>query len=492
MGMSPVTASAAAQAGGLPRPPVASAAEARPGDPETRRFRRYVTAFLVAAPPVLAWLVYRRPDTLTLGQALLAAAVVLLGFVPALAFLSAGARSPLPLLPLSGVFYALTFGLPAFSQDLDWRGVSAEAVTRAFALTLSGLAVMYLAYALSGRLLFRGLRPVTIPGRLSPSRLRLLAWAGFAAHLVYTFTPSLQQVPSIGHFFQPLGWMAMGLLYLSWLQGRLPRAHALAFFGLALPVELLGRLASGALYEFFVVIVFLALVYWQARRRVPWAVLAAAGVFFVLLNDVKFEYRGRVSLAELDARDVWAKVATLADVLTERYGDLQSGPADAAVSSVNRIGHIVVLAYVVETTPDTVPYWGGETYTFLFASMIPRFLWPEKPEAGFGNEFGRRYGFLHPRNFDTTINVPWLAEFYMNFGAAGVLVGMALVGAGFRFLVQKLSRPASSPAEYVLGLSLVFQLFYAESNLALMWGGLLLTFISLYLTMRVAGLRLAE
>jgi len=38
----------------------------------------------------------------------------------------------------------------------------------------------------------------------------------------------------------------------------------------------------------------------------------------------------------------------------------------------------------------------------------------------------------------------------------------------------------------------VFQLFYAESNLALMWGGLLLTFVSLYLTLRLAGLRLAE
>ena len=213
---------------------------------------------------------------------------------------------------------------------------------------------------------------------------------------------------------------------------------------------------------------------------------------FVLLNDVKFEYRGRVSLAELDTRDVWTKVTTLAEVLNERYGGRQGAPADAAVSSVNRLGHIVVLAYVVETTPATVPFWGGETYSFLLASVIPRFLWPDKPEAGFGNEFGRRYGFLHPRNYDTTINVPWLAEFYMNFGTAGVMVGMALVGAGFRFLVQKLGRPPTSPAEYVLGLSLVFQLFYAESNLALMWGGLLLTFISLYLTLRLASLRLAE
>jgi hypothetical protein len=157
---------------------------------------------------------------------------------------------------------------------------------------------------------------------------------------------------------------------------------------------------------------------------------------------------------------------------------------------VNRIGHIALFAYVVETTPSMVPYWGGETYAFLFASAVPRFLWPEKPVAGFGNEFGRRYLFVHPRNLDTSINVPWLLEFYMNFGAWGVIAGMALVGVGFRFLIQKLSNPAASPAEYVLGLSLVFELFYSESNLALMWGGLLLTFVSLYLTLRLATLRL--
>jgi hypothetical protein len=461
-------------------------------DAAARRLSRYLTAFVLAGPPLLAYLVDRRPETLTLGQGLLAAAVVVAGFAPSLAYLGSGARSPLPLLPLSGVFYAVTFGFPAFSEDLDWRGVSPEAVTRAFVLSLCGLLAMYLAYILSGRLLFRRLRPVRIPGRLSPPRLRLLAWAAFLAHLAYQFTPALKQVPSIGHFFHPLGWVAMGLLYLSHLQGGLPRSHALAFFGLALPVELLGRLASGALYEFFVVVVFLSMIYWQVRRRMPWAVLAACVALFVLLNDAKYEYRGRVSLAELQDTDVWTRMTTLAQVLTERYGDLGVGPADAAVSSLNRIGHIAMFAYVVETTPDTVPYWDGETYTFLLASFVPRFLWPEKPEAGFGNEFGRRYSVLHPRNYETTINVPWLTEFYMNFGPAGVLAGMALVGAGFRFLIQKLSNPVTSPAEYVLGLTLVFQLFYAESNLALMWGGLLLTFVSLYLTVRAASVRLVE
>jgi hypothetical protein len=464
---------------------------ARVRDTETPRFRRYLLGFGLLAPPLLVYLIRHRPDTLTQGQALLAAGVVLLGFAPALAYLAGGARSPLPLLPLSGIFYALTFGLPAFSEDLEWRGVSSEAVTRAFVLTITGLVVMYASYLLSGWLLFGRLRPIRLPGALTPRRLRAVAWAAFAAHLLHRFTPALQDVPSVGHFFHALGWVAMGLLYLSYLQGRLPGAHTLVFFGLAMPLELLGRLTSGALGELFIMVVFLSLIYWQVRRRVPWAVLAASAVFFVLLNDVKFEYRGRVSRAGLEDTDVWSKVSTLGDLLAERYFDFERAqPGDVTISSVNRIGHIALLAYVVETTPSMVPYWGGQTYAFLFASAIPRFVWPEKPMASFGNEFGLRYLLLHSRNVDTTINVPWLVEFYMNFGVAGVIGGMALVGIVFRFLIQKLSHPTSSPAEYVLGLCLVFQLFNSEPSLAVMWGGLLLTFVSLYATLALASMRL--
>jgi hypothetical protein len=66
---------------------------------------------------------------------------------------------------------------------------------------------------------------------------------------------------------------------------------------------------------------------------------------------------------------------------------------------------------------------------------------------------------------------------------------MILVGTAFRFLVQKLGNPQASPVEYVLGLTLIFQLFYAESNLALMWGGLFLSFVAFYLVLRLAGRR---
>ena len=61
---------------------------------------------------------------------------------------------------------------------------------------------------------------------------------------------------------------------------------------------------------------------------------------------------------------------------------------------VNRIGHsISVFADVINMTPEQVPYWLGGSYQTLWTSFIPRFLWPGKPQATIGNEFGHRYNF---------------------------------------------------------------------------------------------------
>ena len=62
---------------------------------------------------------------------------------------------------------------------------------------------------------------------------------------------------------------------------------------------------------------------------------------------------------------------------------------------------------------------------------------------------------------------------------------MFAVGVLFRFLVQKFSASVSRRIEYVLGISLTFSLFYAESNFALMAGGVLLTYIAFFVLLRL-------
>lgn len=473
-------------------PPPATSGAARPGaraEATTPRLRRDAIRVGLAVTGLSTGLVLFHPETITTGQACLAAAVMILGCVPSFVYALQGAPEPVPLLPLHGLFYSVSFGFVAFFAELSWSG-SEDSITKALRLSLIGLALLYAGYYLSGPLLFKRARPVRLPAGAPPSQLRLTAWLCFGGHLAYQFLPALSSVPTTQHYLRPLGWVAIGLLYLQYLEGVLPAAHTLVFLGVALPLELLSRWVTGALYEVMTVFVFVLLIFWRQRRRVLWAPILGSCALFVLVNPVKFDYRAEMELGELDGVGSFGKARRFGELVLQTYTDPQRIARSYLMSSwVNRLGNIAMFARVIDMTPSVVPYWDGETYRFLRVSLVPRFLWPEKPVSGFGNEFGRRYGFIDESNVKTSVNLPWLPEFYANFGTWGVLVGMPLVGIAFRFLIQKLVRRDASHTEYVLALTLLFELFYGESNLALMWGNLALVFIALYSTLYVASLR---
>ncbi len=157
--------------------------------------------------------------------------------------------------------------------------------------------------------------------------------------------------------------------------------------------------------------------------------------------------------------------------------------ADTGV--VNRLAHIATFRYVIAATPEIVPYWSGDSYRTLWTSFIPRALWPGKPQATIGQDFGHRYGLLETYDMGTSRNLPWLIEFYANFGTLGVLAGMFFVGVFFRILLQKLRVPTSVPMEHVLAVTITFSLFYAESNFALMVGGMLPVYIVFIVLVRL-------
>jgi hypothetical protein len=59
------------------------------------------------------------------------------------------------------------------------------------------------------------------------------------------------------------------------------------------------------------------------------------------------------------------------------------------------------------------------------------------------------------------------------------------VGVFFRVLVQKFRLPVSATLEHVLGVTIMFNLFYAESNFALMVGGMVSTYIAFIVLLRL-------
>ena len=134
-----------------------------------------------------------------------------------------------------------------------------------------------------------------------------------------------------------------------------------------------------------------------------------------------------------------------------------------------------LFANVARRTPSEVPYWGGETYSTLATSMIPRFLWPGTPVKVLGQTFGHRYSYIHASNKSTAINLPIMVEFFVNFGSIGVLIGMAIVGFIYRLLDTLINRPGQSPLLSMIGVVILLPLLLIESDFSLVFGGLILT-----------------
>lgn len=427
----------------------------------------------------------RQYDTITSLQAAYATLIVIMGALPGVvALLDKREAGLIPLMPLHGLFYAITFGLPVFSSKTVWRVGGRDAITDALVLTILGLLCLYIGYYA-----FRGLC-----GRLKPVRSRNVplhqqirtAWLLFVMYLPFQVMPAMKDLPSLGQLAKPLGYLSLGILTLLALNNALSRIQLFMLIT-AVALMLFIQIVSSFLAPSVFLLLFLGVIYWNKKRRIPWQFVLLSALIVILLNPVKPIFRDY-------ARNPWGpqsfydRVILLERTTQEYYsgGDIFTKISEDS-STVNRLAHISTFGYVIAMIPDSVPYWMGGSYNTLWTSFIPRVLWPDKPRATIGQDFGHRFALLWEGDEATSFNLPWLLEFYANFGTYGVLAGMFLVGVLFRILVQKFSVPVSAPMEHVLGVSIVFSLFYAESNFSLMVGGILTTYLSFVVLMRLLG-----
>jgi hypothetical protein len=90
------------------------------------------------------------------------------------------------------------------------------------------------------------------------------------------------------------------------------------------------------------------------------------------------------------------------------------------------------------------------------------------------------------------VNLPWLVEFYANFGIQGVLIGMSLIGVLLAFLNRVFNAQKMNDLEFVFGTTLIFTLIYPASNLSVMTGSMLPLFVVLYVYFRLGALVLSR
>ena len=431
-------------------------------------------------------------ETITHAQAGYATLIVMLGTLPSfIGMFSKREAALLPLMQLHGLFYSLIFGLPVFSSKMNWSRVNSAVITDALVLTILGLICLYLGYYASSGLYSKTLRPIRFLNQVSLERKISIAWILYAMNMLLQLVPALGSLPSLGQLSTPLSYLSTGLLFLLALDKVVSKKH-LALLTAAIVFSLIIKLLSGSLAQAVFLLVFLGILYWGNRRTLPWSFIFIGCFIAIMLNPIKANYR-EYTRAVVDSapKSYLYKAEMFYKAAYDHYANdnyIPSNGIDMVV--VDRIGHsITAFADVIAMTPEQVPYWLGGSYQTLWTSFIPRLFWPNKPQATIGNEFGHRYNQLGVYDSSTSHNLPWLPEFYANFGTFGVVFGMFSVGVLFRFLVQKLTVSISSSIEYVLGATVTFGLFYAESNFALMVGALLTPYLALLVLLRLLTIR---
>jgi len=144
------------------------------------------------------------------------------------------------------------------------------------------------------------------------------------------------------------------------------------------------------------------------------------------------------------------------------------------MSGATRVEYLPVLARVVATTPDSIPYQDGRTYSYLIVAAVPRILWPGKPIAQEANDwFGVSYGYITTGQVgQTMMGMPHLVEAYINFGLLGTLPLMGLIGYVYALLDRALNRPMAGEGGMAILAAMMLAPNAIESSTAASFGGL--------------------
>ena len=139
-----------------------------------------------------------------------------------------------------------------------------------------------------------------------------------------------------------------------------------------------------------------------------------------------------------------------------------------------RLDYLLPLAWLTMHTPDPLPFLYGETFLPILYKLVPRAIFADKPVDVW--DVSTRYGFRSATAWNN-FKVHQLGEFYVNFGVAGVLLGMFVLGLLCRSLHELFHQPGAGAAtlaagthmlvvlalemESVLSVSLGFLIWYA-------------------------------
>lgn len=162
-------------------------------------------------------------------------------------------------------------------------------------------------------------------------------------------------------------------------------------------------------------------------------ILLAAISFVIILQNTKIAYRKTIWQGSY----VENKIALFGEIFLD---NLSKGKLLIEEESFfviyTRINQGNNVALVMKRIPGMVPFDNGSQIVLASAAaFVPRFLWPDKPEAGGAYNMKKYAGITLQAGWSA--NIGPLGEAYANFGVAGGIIFMAFIALFIRLAYVK-------------------------------------------------------
>lgn len=161
-------------------------------------------------------------------------------------------------------------------------------------------------------------------------------------------------------------------------------------------------------------------------------------VGILVLQVVKPVFRKRL----MSPQNTEGRLSLFSNIAQEKLSDPSTLVNDEKVmfALYVRLNQGNIISRVINAVPARYPYANGETIALsVAATLVPRFLWPDKPSTGGAAGFERFLGF---KLKGYSMGLSPFGEAYGNFGKTGGIIFMFFFGLLYNFLFSHVMKLA--------------------------------------------------
>lgn len=283
-------------------------------------------------------------------------------------------------------------------------------------------------------------------------------------------------------FFMPFLHVGVALAAMQFMRRLSAGSSWNYYFMISMVVLLVYAIPSGSKFNWVVAFILVAMAFnYTVRLFRRWeATVGIIGLFLLLsiLMPLNAVYRDALLARDSSGQQSWGQAfSLLADTATSSGTFLPLLGDDDQIDSLRtdymraRLSNIGIVAEILRYQERGGELREGLTYSYSVIGMIPRVLWPDKPEVSVGREISR----VVMGNDDdvTSVGLTLVGEAIYNFGLYSPFFVLTAVGVitGFLYYLFKGFYRTNPVMAYMVQVGTWLQLYHPiqESNIA---GGL--------------------